>query len=418
MIPSRRSLSALSWAVSLCVATIPIGFAQDWPQWRGAERDGKSPATGLLDRWPAEGPTLLWRANDLGNGYSTPSAANGIVYLLCSSDGKQEQLVALSLRDGKRLWATRIGEVGENRGPQYPGTRSTPTVDGESVYALASGGNLVCLDSQSGTINWSKSLPGDLGGKPGAWAYSESPLIDGDALICSPGGSEATVVALQKKDGAVIWNAQIEQGDEASYSSPIIANIHGTKQYVLFLSKGTLGLNAKTGALLWRYDRTADKQANVQTPVASNTFIYTAASRVGGGLIELSANASDPQEVYFAKAMPSGMGGSVLVDGKLYGSSGSTLMCIDFATGDIQWQDRSIGSSSLCYADGKLYLHGDSNEVAMVAASSDGYQELGRFPPPNAPDHGTAKAWTYPIIADGKLLIRDVGSVWCYDLKK
>jgi len=394
-----------------------VGRTDDWAQWRGPQRDGQSAETGLLDQWPATGPKLLWHAKDLGAGYSTPSAASGQLYLLVNKDEQNEQVIALSLADGSQLWATRIGAVGENRGPKYPGTRSTPTIDGEQLYVLGSDGDLACLETKSGKVLWSKNLRRDFGGNPGAWAYSESPLIDGKVLLCSPGGSGATVVALNKQDGSLIWKAPTPEGDDASFSSPVVATIGGVKQYVLFLAKGVAGLKADTGELLWRYTKTADEAANVQTPIVADDLVYTGASRVGGGLVRVSGSKVAPAEVYFAKSLPTGMGGTILIDGYLYGSSGQTLMCIEYATGKVMWQDRSIGAASLAAADGKLFLHGESNEVALVKATPESYQELGRFFPSDAPDHGKAKAWSYPIIVDGKLLVRDLGSVWCYDIR-
>lgn len=412
--PCRQNVIGL--ILWLCIPVTSL--AEDWPQWRGPMRDGKSAEKGLLDKWPDAGPKLLWQTNDLGNGYSTPAAAAGKLFVICNKDSENEVVVCLSHADGKQLWSTRIGGVGKNNGPQYPGARSTPTVDGDSVYALASDGSLACLDTKSGNTKWSKNLQRDFGGKPGLWAYAESPLIDGDVLVCSPGGADSTVVALKKSDASVIWKAPLSEADEASYSSPTIANVDGVKQYVLFLSKGAVGIDAQTGKPMWRYSKTSDAQANVQTPVSRDGFVYTAASRVGAGLVKVTGNQSTPKEVYFAKTMPSGMGGSVLVDGNLFGSAGPTIMCIDYATGATKWQERGIGTSSFCFADGKLFLHGENNDVAMIAATGDAYKELGRFTPPNAPDRGKSKAWTHPIIVDGKLIIRDVGTIWCYDIRK
>lgn len=413
-----RTLNRFAVVPILLTLTNTCALADDWPQWRGPDRDGKSSETGLLQSWPAAGPNLLWQTDDLGDGYSTPSAADGIVYLIRNKSLAAEEVIALSLSDGSPLWSTKIGPVGENQGPQYPGTRSTPTVDGDKVYALGSDGDLACLDAKSGSIRWSKNLRSEFGGKPGKWAYAESPLIDGDALICSPGGSKATVVALNKSDGEPIWKAPLEKADDAGFSSPVVATIRGTKQYVLFLSKGVVGLNAETGELLWRYAGTSDKDANVQTPVVRGNLVYTGAGRVGGGLIRISAGDSEPEEVYFGRTMPSGMGGNILLDGLLFGTSGPTQICIEFESGDQKWQDRGIGAASLCYADGKIFLHGENNDVAVIEATGDGYNELVRFTPPNAPASVKGKAWTYPIIVDGKLIIRHGGTVWCYDVSR
>ena len=360
--------------------------ADDWTQWRGNHRDGKSSETGLADQWPESGPKLLWQTNDLGSGYSTPSAAGGLVYLICNQGMESEEVIALSLDDGSRRRATRIGAVGKNEGPQYPGSRSTPTIDGDSLYALGSDGDLACLDAKSGAVKWSKNLRTEFGGTPGKWAYTESPLIDGEVLLCSPGGSEATVVALNKSDGEVIWKSPIPEADDASFSSPVKATIDAVDQYVLFLSKGVVGLEAKTGRFLWRYTNTSDKDANVLTPVVSPPYVYTGAGRVGGGLVRVSGGDTEPEEVYFGRTLPTAMGGSILIDGYLYGASGPTMLCVDYATGEAKWQDRSIGSSSLCFADGKLILHSEDNQVAMIEATADGYKELGKFTPPNAPE--------------------------------
>ena len=204
--------------------------ADDWTQWRGTNRDGKSSEVGLLAKWPVGGPKLLWQAKNLGSGYSTPSVVGDQLFVISNQGNEKEEVLALATSDGQKLWSTAIGKVGPNQGPQYPGTRATPTVSGDSVYALGSDGDLVCLDSKSGQKKWAKNLRTDFSGVPGMWAYTESPLIDGDVLICSPGGSVATVVALQKSTGAPVWKSPLTEGDAASYSSPIVSNIDGVKQ--------------------------------------------------------------------------------------------------------------------------------------------------------------------------------------------
>ncbi len=386
-----RPITQLASFAILCSLTITLARAEDWTQWRGPHRDGKSAESGLLNSWPQGGPKLLWQTDDLGNGFSTPSAAGGTVYLICNKNMNAEEVIALSLANGSQLWATKIGPVGKNQGPQYPGTRSTPTIDGDKLYVLGSDGDLACLDAKSGSVKWTKNLRSEFGGKPGKWAYAESPLIDGDTLVCSPGGSEATVVALNKFDGTAIWKSPLPDADDAGFSSPIAATIAGTKQYVLFLAKGVVGLNAQTGELLWRYTNTSDKDANVQTPVVSGDLVYTGAGRVGGGLVRVSSGKSQPEEVYFGKTLPSGMGGNILIDGNLFGTSGPTQICVDFASGEKKWQDRSIGAASLCYADGKIFLHGENNDVAVIEATGDGYKELTRFTPPNAPNESSPR---------------------------
>ena len=397
-------------------------WAGDWPQWRGPKRDGLSQETGLLKKWPAGGPKLLWEQKDVGEGYSTPAVVGDRIYLMGNRGMADEFVACLAVSDGHELWSTRVGEVGENTGPQYPGARSTPTVDGNLLYALGSDGDLVCLETASGKQRWKKNLREDFGGQPGNWAYAESPLVDGEIVVCTPGGKEATLVALDKKSGDTVWKTAIDQGDQAAYASAAIAHLDGRKEYVQFLQKGVVGVDAKTGKFLWRYERTAQgSPANIPTPVVLDDLIYSSTGRGGAGLVKLSADGEGvkAEQVYYQGKLPTSIGGAVLVDGLLYGTTNQGLVCADFATGEIKWQDRSIGAAALCYADGRLYLHGENGEVALALASPEKYQELGRFTPPDQPDRsGRTKAWVYPVVSNGRLYVRDQGFLWCYDVRE
>jgi outer membrane protein assembly factor BamB len=397
-----------------------IAGAADWPQWRGPHRDGISQEIGLLQEWPAEGPQLVWQAIDIGEGYSTPAVVGNRIYLISNKGMEDEYVQALDTKEGKEVWRQRIGNVGPNKGPQYPGSRSTVTVDGGMLYALGSDGDLTCLAAADGKVRWQKNLRTDFAGEPGQWAYAESPLIDGDVLVCTPGGAEATIVALDKRTGDGIWKSAIEGGDQAAYASAIVVDVGNVKQYVQFLQKGLVGVDAKTGAFLWRYERTAQgSPANIPTPVADGNLVYSAAGRSGGGLVKLTANgnAVDAEQVYFEPKLPTSIGGAVEIDGLLYGTTGQGLVCADFATGEPKWQDRSVGASAVCFADGRLYLHSEEDDVALVVATAEGYQEKGRFKLPNQPDRGRGKAWAYPVVANARLYIRDLGMLWCYDVK-
>lgn len=395
-------------------------MAADWSQWRGPERNGISNEQGLLQSWPEEGPELVWQATEIGDGYSTPAVVGDRLFLLSNEGMDNEFAQARSVADGQEIWSTRLGKVGTNRGPQYPASRSTPTVDNGWLYVLGSDGDLACLEAASGEIRWHKNLRTEFAGKPGSWAYAESPLIDGDVLVCTPGGTEATIVALNKEDGELIWKFASSEGDEAAYASVVPVETRGIKQYVQFLQKGVVGLDAETGKLLWRYERTAEgSPANIPTPLVSGNLIYTAAGRSGGGLIAVKVNQNDVamEEVYFSPRLPTALGGAVIVNGFLYGTNSQGMMCAEFDTGEVRWQDRAIGAGSICYADGRLYLHGENGEVALVEANSEAYREHGRFTPPNSPDRGRSKAWAYPVIADGRLYIRDLGNLWCFDIR-
>jgi outer membrane protein assembly factor BamB len=415
---TARSILA---AVGLGALTLTAAAA-DWPQWRGPDRDGVSKETGLLPSWPQGGPKLLWRVDDVGGGYSTPSIAGDRLYLLSSKGTEAESVQARRVSDGKLIWSVRIGKVGPNRGPQYPGARSTPTVDGDVLYALGSNGDLACLETATGKPRWAKNLRTDFGGQPGMWAYAESPLVDGDRLVCTPGGKEATLVALDKKTGDVIWKSAVPGGDQAAYASIIIVNAGGVKQYVQFLQKGVVGVDAKTGKFLWRDDRTAKgSAANIPTPVAHDGAVYTGAGRTGGGLVRLTAadGAVTAKPVYFERGLPTSIGGAVEVGNHLYGTTRSGLVCAEFGTGKVQWENKSVGAGSLLYADGRLYLHGENGEVALVEATPEAYRERGRFTPADPPKHTKRmeKAWAYPALANGRLYVRDLNVLWCYDVK-
>ena len=399
--------------------------ADDWPQWRGPQRTGLSAETGLLKAWPREGPKLLWKRKNLGGGYSTPAVVGDRLYLLADRKG-EEYVVALAVKDGSEVWATAIGKVGRNRGPQYPGTRSTPTVDGDRMYVLGSDGDLACLEKEKGKKVWSKNLKKDFGGAPGAWAYSESVLIDGDVLVCTPGGKTATLLALKKKDGATLWKSAVPMADAAGYASAIAVEVGGVRQYVQFLAGGLVGVNAKTGKFLWRYDRTMDQAANIPTPVFHDGCVFTSTSRNGSGLnrITVSDGTVSSEEVYFNRTKLNSIGGVVRVGNYLYGTDAKgQLLCVDFKTGKEKWRADAVGSAALCCVDGMLYVRGQGGtgfgpekpaQVALVEATPAGYKEKGRFV---QPDHGDRPAWPHPVVANGRLYLRDGNVLLCYAVK-
>ena len=423
-------LLAIIAVVCLCFAAVPITTSadksSDWPQWRGPERNGISQETGLLKQWPAEGPKLVWQLNDIGDGYSTPAVVGTRLYLMSNRGLDNEFVQALSTQDGKVIWTTRVGNVGNpNQNPPYPKARSTPTVDGDFIYALGSDGDLACLETKTGKIRWQKSIRKEFGGEPGEWAYSESPLVDGDVVVVTPGGAQATIVALNKKTGDVIWKSAVPGGDAAGYASAIVVQAGGRKQYVQFLTKGVVGVDAKTGQFLWRYAEAAKGPAQMWTPIARDGSVYAGANGVGGGLVRLKADGAGvaAEQVYFERGLPNGVGGAVLVGDHLYGTeAGKNLVAVEFATGKVKWQGEGIGWSSVAYADGLLYLHGINGDVALVEATPEAYRIKGRFTPPAQPEHKKVGpfpegAFSYPVIANGRLYIRDLGTLWAYDIK-
>ncbi|MEX2300269.1 MAG: PQQ-binding-like beta-propeller repeat protein [Bryobacterales bacterium] len=416
---NTRWFHALTGLLMVSAAAV----AADWPQWRGPQRTGISGESGLLAAWPAEGPKLLWQVNGIGDGYGTMAVAGERLYVIGNRGMEDESVHALSVADGKTVWSTRLGKVGNpDQQPPYPAARSTPTVDGGVLYALSSDGALLCVELASGKVVWQKSLRADFGGVPGKWAYAESPLVDGDVLVATPGGSEATLVALNKKTAAVIWKSAVPGGDAAAYASAIVTDAGGRKQYVQFLDKGVVGVDAKTGEFLWRYEKTSTGPANIPDPIAHGGYIYSAnARRFGGGLVQLHATADGvtAEEVYFARGVPHTLGGQVLLDTYLYGTTSEGMVAAKFLTGEVAWQAESVGAGAVLYADGRFYVHGENGDVALVEATPEAYREKGRFTPPNQPEHPRGPreaAWAHPVVANGRLYLRDLGTLWCYDV--
>jgi outer membrane protein assembly factor BamB len=423
------TIATLCFCFSAVFVTTSANMAAptyDWPQWRGPERNGISQESGLLKEWPKEGPKLLWQVNDIGDGYSTPSVVGTRIFLMSNRGMENEFVQALSTQDGKPMWTTRVGNVGNpNQNPSYPKARSTPTIDGDFIYALGSDGDLACLEAKTGKIRWQKNIRKEFGGEPGEWAYAESPLVDGDLVVVTPGGAQATIVALNKKTGAVIWKSAVPGGDPAGYASAIVVQGGGRKQYVQCLSKGMVGVDAKTGQFLWRNKEVAKGPAQYFTPVARGEHVYGGALGVGGVLVRLKPDGDGvaAEQVYFTRGLPNGIGGAVVVGEYLYGTEvGQNLVAAELTTGKVKWQDKSFGWASLAYADGHLYLHGINGELALVEATPEGYRQKGRFTPPAQPTKKQAGpfpegAFAYPVIANGRLYIRDLGTLWAYDIK-
>jgi outer membrane protein assembly factor BamB len=409
----------LAGAVPPAAAQLPAAPG-DWPGWRGPDRTGVSAETGLLKRWPEGGPKLLWKATGLGGGYATPSVAGGRLFLL-GSKGNDEFLQALDVRDGRPLWSTRVGIVGENTGPNYPGPRSTPTVDGDRLYVLGSDGDLVCAAVATGEILWRKHLVKDFDGNRGTWAYAESPLVDGDLVICTPGGETATLAALDKKTGAVVWRAQHEGANMADYASAIAVEAAGVRQYVQFLGTGLIGVAARDGKVLWFYNKHVGGQS-CATPIFHDGCVYSTTAGLGdaGGdvLLRLTADGNGgvkARQVYLVRSILNHHGGVVRVGEYVYGSTGNGLACVDFGTGARRWQERGVGRGSLVAADGHLYVRGEQGQVALVEATPDGYREKGQL---RQPERSRFATFCHPVIAGGRLYLRDADLLFCYDVKE
>lgn len=388
----------------------------DWPQWRGPHRDGRSRETGLLEHWPDGGPPLLWKARGLGDGYSNIAAVGVRIFTMGDRDGTC-QVVALGRSDGKELWSAKVGRSGEPGG--FEGPRSTPTVDGDLLFALGQYGDLVCLKAASGEEVWRTSLTGDLDGKRPGWGFTESVLVDGDALICTPGGAKGTLAALEKKSGRLIWrSAGIRDG--AQYASAIVVEHEDARQYVQLTMKTVFGVDAATGKTLWQASWPG-RTAVVPTPVFGQGCVYvTSGYGVGCNLFPVGRG-KRVEGLYRGstrKVMKNHHGGVILVDGHVYGySDGGGWICQELRSGRLAWREKGrLGKGSIAYAGGRLCLRaeGGRGTVVLIEASPQGYRERGRFDPP---DRTRKNSWTHPVIAGGKLYLRDQDTLLCYDVK-
>lgn len=425
----RRNVAALGAAVVLAGVALSAGAQTrpgDWAQWRGPLRDGISKETGLLKQWPQGGPQQLWKTENLGFGYSSPSIAGGRVYGMGYKDN-QEVVWALNAADGKLLWSTPFAQP-QNSDPDNRGVgpRGTPAVDGNRVYSLGVNGDLVCMDTANGKIVWQKSLVRDFGGRVPGWGYSESPLVDGDKVIVTPGSAEATLVALNKNTGETVWQCAVPGGDQVHYASAIVADVHGTRQYIQFLKGGVVGVAAADGKFLWRFGHAAGNVANCPTPVYSNGHVFASAGYGRGaalGKISKTDAGWTAEEVYRTSAMVNHHGGVILVGENLYGiHDAAGLSCLDFKTGTVKWSDRAVKKGSLFYADGHLYARFEGNgEMTLVEANPAAFTEKGRFAPPRDPNQPPARpqgmAWAHPVVAGGKLYLRDQNTLLCYNVK-
>jgi outer membrane protein assembly factor BamB len=432
-------------------------LAADWPQWQGPDRDGKSADTGLLRQWPENGPPLAWKIDKLGGGDGGPAIAAGRIFLM-SNRGDQEVVWALSEKDGSEIWVTPLGPAFRQQASQgREGPACTPTVDGDRLYVEGLGGRVACLQVEDGKIIWQRGLTEDFGGRVPRWSYRESPLVDGDKLIVTPGGPEAILAALNKLTGETIWKSKLPDnpagvsatpggfgggragggrrggfggsggGGGAAYASVIAIDFEGQRQYVQLTASTLVGVAASDGQFLWRYDQPANRMAiNCTTPVYHDGTVFaSSAYGAGAGLVKLGKDADGTvraEEVYSTAEMQNHHGGMILLDGCLYGASGGNeggaLVCLDFQTGKVLWDQReSVGrraKGSLALAEGLLYYRMEDGTIVLIEPNPKQYTERSRFP---QPDRTRLPAWSHPVIANGKLYVRDQDILLCYNVK-
>ncbi len=413
----KSSLKTLTASLLFGALAIGSGIAADWPQWRGPNRDDHSPDKGLLKKWPEGGPKRLWLFEGAGLGYAGYSIVGNQLFTLGLRDD-QEFLIAVDVTKGTELWATPFGAKYPNKWGDGP--RGTPTVDEGLVYAISGQGNLICSQAKDGKMVWQKSLATDLGGKLQNWGYTESPLIVGNRVICTPGGSKGTMAALDKKTGALVWQTS-ELTDQAQYSSPILITHAGKKQIVQLVEKKFFGVAPENGKVLWKSDFRPGNVAVIPTPIYADGMVYiTAAYGAGCKAVKLGADGS-ATTVYENKVMKNHHGGVVLADGHLYGHSESyAWVCQNLKTGAEIWSSKALGKGAVHYADGMLYcLDEGTGTVVLAEASPKGWAEHSRFKldPQTKQRKPDGRIWTHPVVVNGKLFLRDQELLFCFDVK-
>lgn len=406
---SRNALSQEDIAYIESLASSPdTGSAAgtDWPGWRGPRRDGMSTETGLLKSWPSGGPPLLWKHNNIGDGFSGVAVAGERVYIT-GAVNEQLKLFTYDL-SGKPGWNITHGPSWTKN---YPGGRATPTIDGDRLYLLSGKGKIGCYRTRDGGEVWTRDM-GDFGGRPGGWGYSESLLVHGDQVYASPGGRKS-MVALNKTTGRTLWESEGNRGS-AHYCSPILVERGPTAMLVNGNGGGLFAVNAKDGKLLWSTDFSANNTANVPTPAyADDRVVWAAGYGKGGVCMELTSRGS-AHEAWRTKDLVCHHGGYVIKDGHVYGNHSSGWTCLDLKTGAKKWYDRGVGKGSVCYADDMLYTFSEkSGKMGLVTCSPDRFEQHGEFSVA-----GSGPSWAHPVVAGGRLYLRYAENLYCYDVTR
>jgi outer membrane protein assembly factor BamB len=402
-------------------------LAADWPTFRGPDRTGSAPDTNLLEAWPAEGPPLVWQTAGAGRGYASLAIAGDRIYTLgdglSTASDADEYLTCFDRATGRPIWKTKTGQAWTDGQESWQSSRSTPTVDGDMVYVITPFGQLIACRTADGREVFRVDLKTQFGGTKGdSWGYSESVTIDGDRLVCTPGGEQATMVALDKQTGRLIWACPIKLDRGAGHSSIVIATVGGRNVYVQTTAAGAFAVDAKTGRFLWAYpiDKTT---AVIPTPIIKDDLVFFAAGyKRGGALLRQVPGPGGQvtiQEIYGLKPeLANKHGGIVLVGDHLYGDSDDKGIpfCAELMTGKVVWKERGSGrnSATVFAADGHVYVRYADGTLSLVKADPSGYQEVGSF---KAPGSGDRPSWAHMVILDGLLYLREGDAILCYDLR-
>ena len=412
--PTRILWLALPLVIAALVShnAVAAEAAPEWPQFHGPRRDNLSTETGLLKRWPEGGPKRLWTASGIGYGFSTVAVADALLYTT-GNIGKDTVITALDLT-GKTLWQARNGPAWQR---EVPGTRSTPTIDGRRLYHENADGDIACLDAKTGRTIWSVNILRTFNGRNIRWGLAESLLVDGDRVVCVPGGRTVSMAALDKTTGKTVWTCR-GAGDKPGYASPVLIDYKGLRQIVTMMSASIVGVHADTGKLLWRHDHKAYEDETVSTPVFHDGLI--AVSTLGPGAarclrLTVAGQTASVQEVWHTGVLDNHHGGILALDGYIYGTKvRSTWVCLDFKTGTVMYKADGVGKGSLTYADGMLYTYSEGGRVGLVKATPKSHDLISQF---QIPKGGKGPAWAHPVVCGGRLYLRHGNFLYCYDIR-
>lgn len=385
-----------------------------WPQFHGPGRDNMSTEKGLLKSWPEGGPERLWTAEGLGHGFSTVSIASGMIYTAGNID-KETVITALNM-DGAVQWQARNGPAWTR---DYPGTRSTPTIDGERLYHQSPLGSVICLKAKTGEQIWQVNVIEKFRSKNSKWALAESLLVDGDRVICCPGGPQTCMVALNKHTSEVVWKTP-STDELAGYSSPILVEQEGLRMVMTLTAKAFIGVNADTGELLWHIKHESYADENISMPVYHDGEVFVSTLKAGSvkWKISVEGEKASLEGLWRTEEMDNHHGGVVLVGGNLYGTSTfrnrNLWVCLDWQTGRSKHMDKGVGKGSIMYADGMLYTFSEDSVMGLVRPTADGQQLVSSF---RIPSGGRGKSWAHPVVCGGRLYLRHGDFLYAYAIR-
>ncbi len=411
--PTAKAGRSSEVASASTSSTAAASGAPYWPRFHGPKGDNLSTDTGLLKQWPEEGPKLLWTAKGLGHGFASVTLAGGLIYSAGNKD-KKTIVTAVDL-DGNTVWQKDNGQAWTG---SYPGARGTPTIDGDRIYHESPVGQVACMDAQTGQPIWSLNILKEFEGQNITWALAESVLVDGDRLICCPGGNKASVAALDKMTGKTVWTAK-STGVKASYASPVLAECQGLRMILTMNSKAFLGVNADNGELLFTFPHETTYDVNATSPIYHDGQVFVCSGYGSGSAmfkLKVEGQKASVEQVWKSKDLDNHHGGVILLDGYVYGAaSGGRWMCLDWKSGEKMYAERGVGKGSLTYADGMLYTLSEQRDLGLVEATPKGHKVISKF---KVPSGGEGPSWAHPVVCGGRLYVRHSDQLFAYDVRE